>query len=63
MRKLSLFLVLFCMMFLCACQNLNSSNKLNVETEDNFSDTVAELNENDVYEKGYDLPIQGLILH
>ena len=57
MRKLSLFLVLFCMMFLCACQNLNSSNKLNVETEDNFSDTVAELNENDVYEKGYDLPV------
>ena len=57
MRKLSLFLVLFCMMFLCACQNLNSSNKSNVETEDNFSDTVAEINENDVYEKGYDLPV------
>ena len=57
MKKISLFLLIFCMMFLGACQNGDSSSKSSTETEVNSSDTVVEINEKDVYEKGYDLPV------
>lgn len=57
MRTIYLALLIFCMMFLSACQNGNTSEGINIETEVDVSDTVAETDEKEVYKKGYNLPV------
>lgn len=57
MRMIYLALLIFCMVFLNGCQNKNFSKETNVETEVSSADTVAEIDEGDVFEKGYNLPI------
>lgn len=57
MRMIYLALLIFCMVFLNGCQNKNFSKETNVETEVSSADTVAETDEGDVFEKGYNLPI------
>ena len=57
MRMIYLALLIFGMMFLSACQNENPSEEIGVETEVPSADTVAETDERDVFEKGYNLPV------
>lgn len=57
MRMIYLALLIFGMMFLSACQNENPSEEISVETEVPSADTVAETDERDVFEKGYNLPV------
>lgn len=57
MRMMYLALLILGMMFLSACQNENSSEEISVETMVSSSDTVVETDERDVFEKGYNLPV------
>lgn len=57
MRIIYLAFLIFCMMFFSACQNGSLSEKTNMETEVDASDTVAEAEEKEMYEKGYNLPV------
>ncbi len=57
MRMKYLALLILGMMFLSACQNENSSEEISVETMVSSSDTVVETDERDVFEKGYNLPV------
>ena len=57
MRMIYLALLICGMMFLSACQNENPSEEIGVETEVPSADTVAETDERDVFEKGYNLPV------
>lgn len=57
MRMMYLALLILGMMLLSACQNENSSEEISVETMVSSSDTVVETDERDVFEKGYNLPV------
>lgn len=57
MRIIYLAILIFCMVFLSACQNESPSEETNVESEVFASDTVVETDERSVFEKGYNLPV------
>lgn len=57
MRVIYLSLLILCTMFLCACQKGKAPEEINVETALPSTDKVAEADETDVFEKGYNLPV------
>lgn len=57
MRVIYLSLLILCTMFLCACQKGKAPEEINVETVLPSTDKVAEADETDVFEKGYNLPV------
>lgn len=61
MRMIYLALLILGMVYLSACQNENPSEETKIETkietETSSLDTVAEIDERDVFEKGYNLPV------